>query len=226
MVLVMSEIKKPALVVDGSGNRFFAGVLNSEQGWSAQITANEPPLESLFQTVKKVLKDSGIGLEDIQSFIYCEGPGSVLGLRLCAMAVETWSRLTEEKPLFYSYNSMKLTASALQHKVGIQGEALLISDWKKGVWNSLLIRDGQILEQASIDTNELDSWQGELFHLPARKGWQSPPAKAQTVEYCMSQFPELSAHYPLLHETESVELSTAGANSFQKWTAERHRAAT
>ncbi|MEO0510522.1 MAG: hypothetical protein AAF065_11760 [Verrucomicrobiota bacterium] len=216
--------KQPSLLIDGSGNRLFAGVLNSDGKWSAKITSETAPLEGLFITVEKVLKESGLELGQIRSFLYCTGPGSVLGLRLCAMAMETWSRIDNVDRHFFAYNSLQLTAACILENSSSSDKILLISDWMKEAWNSLVIEDGKIGPVEPISTAALESWPGPLMHLPARKGWQQAPDAAKPLTYEPEKLPVLFERYGLLRRTEGVELYSSGVKHFQKWTPERHRA--
>lgn len=214
----------PALVIDGSSTCFFAGALGDDGSWLASRTANEPALESLFKTVDAVLAEACIGLEQIQAYIYCEGPGSVLGLRLCSMAIETWRQLEPNPPKVYAYKSLKLTAATLLNAQQTSETALLVSDWKKDSWNSIKIC-GQAIdaEVSPISSEELTDWQGPLYHLPARKGWQKPPEGAIKLSYEPEHLAKLLNTPGLIRETERVELYQSGINTFQKWAPERHR---
>ncbi len=214
----------PALLIDGSGTCFYAGVLGSDGRWLAFETADEPALESLFATVEHVLRQAAIELDAIRAFIYCEGPGSVLGLRLCAMAIETWRRLQPSPASTYAYNSLQLAAADLIHRAEITQDALLISDWKKNSWNGLRISAGALPPVAPIHADALADWTGPLYHLPARKGWQAPPQNAIEAGYHPAHLPELLNTPGLVRPTEGVVLYQSGLNTFQKWTPDRHRA--
>ncbi|MGZ0654533.1 hypothetical protein ACWPKS_02910 [Coraliomargarita sp. W4R72] len=213
-----------SLVIDGSGSAVFAGLLNSQNQWLAKIDRAGTPLEELFPAIEQALQESELSLADIGSYLYCEGPGSVLGLRLCAMAIETWTRLYPTSAQLYKYNSLQLIAHALLHATPELKEALIVADWKKGAWNALFIRDGKVGATEVIDDTGLAAWNGPLYHLPQRKGWQSPPANAQTLNYDPSQISAVRHTPTLLQATKSVELYSSGINTFQKWTPTRHRA--
>ncbi|MGB0409669.1 MAG: hypothetical protein ACPGIC_06690 [Opitutales bacterium] len=214
----------PALVVDGSSQHFFAGILNEKGEWLSRQTSPDPPLESLFTSVDEVLKSCGLELESIRSYIYCEGPGSVLGLRLCAMAIEVWRRLSPSKTRLFSYNSLQLTAAGISIEGLPTQSALLISDWKKAAWNGIKLDAGAAPEVSPIESAIAARWSGPLYHLPARKGWQEAPAHAHAIAYAPEQVQKHLQAKGLLRETKDIELYSAGANTFQKWTPERHRA--
>ncbi|MFU8847755.1 MAG: hypothetical protein ACNA77_03445 [Opitutales bacterium] len=226
MTCTQNSLACPALLVDGSGSSFFSGVLGGDGDWLAFEKAAEPALESLFKTVDRVLQSAAIELEAIRSFIYCEGPGSVLGLRLCAMAIETWRHIHAAPMELYAYNSLQLLAARLQKENKITAESLLISDWKKDYWNSLTIGPEGAGEVCPISADELAQWQGPLYHLPARKGWQTPPANAMQLGYDPECLNQLLPFPDLLQARDQVELYNSGINTFQKWRPERHRATT
>lgn len=213
-----------ALVIDSSGSSVFVGLLNDQDKWLAKVNSEGAPLEELFTTVDAALSEARIELRNVSQYIYCEGPGSVLGLRLCAMAMETWSRLYPNSAQFYKYNSLQLTALALQHSSSNLEEALIVADWKKGAWNALYIKDGAVGSTEVIDDTTLANWTGSLYHLPQRKGWQSPPANTQTIAYDPTKLSQVRNHPTLLKKTDGIELYNSGINTFQKWTPERHRA--
>jgi tRNA threonylcarbamoyladenosine biosynthesis protein TsaB len=218
-----ADSNTPALVIDGSGSSVFVGVLGQDQCWLAISQQDGAALESLFPAVEAALKTAQLSLTEICSFIYCEGPGSVLGLRLCAMAIETWSRLTPTSAHYFAYNSLQLSASLICLDAPSSTDALLVSDWKKGAWNAVKINGGAPGSTDVVDDEIIANWTGRLFHLPQRKGWQKPPPNASTLTYSPQRLPEV---LHLLALRDSVELYSSGINVFQKWTPERHRAVT
>lgn len=216
--------KHIALVIDGSGSSVFAGLLNEENQWLAQITRDGAPLEELFPAIEQTLTEAKLTLAEVDSYYYCEGPGSVLGLRLCAMAIETWTRLYPQSAQLYKYNSLRLSALSLLHTTPDLKDALIVADWKKGAWNAIYIRDGIAGATEVIDDAELAEWPGALYHLPQRKGWQRPPEGVQTLHYDPAQISLVREDTSLLQATKTVELYNSGINTFQKWTPIRHRA--
>ena len=191
----MLPSNKASLVIDGSGIAVFAGLLDAENRWLAKAERDGSPLEELFPLIEAVLTESGLSLDDIGSYIYCMGPGSVLGIRLCAMAIETWSRLYPKSVQYYKYNSLQLSAHALLYATPDLKDALI-------------------------------GWENLIYHLPQRKGWQSPPDKVQTLIYDPSILDAIHDAEGLLQITDRIELYSSGINTFQKWTPTRHRAQT
>ena len=222
----MLPTNKVSLVIDGSGSKVFAGILDAENRWLVKLERDGSPLEELFSVIEAVLTESGLSLTEIGSYIYCMGPGSVLGLRLCAMAIETWARLYPKSAQYYKYNSLQLSAHALLYATPDLKDALIVSDWKKGAWNALYIRGGHVGANEVIDDGALNDWENLIYHLPQRKGWQSPPDKVQTLRYDPSILDAIRDASGLLQITDRIELYSSGINTFQKWTQTRHRAQT
>lgn len=215
---------RPVLVVDGSGASIFVGLLGTSGKWLAQVYQKGAPLESLFPSVESALHSAQCQISDIHNFIYCEGPGSVLGLRLCAMAIQTWGHLRghDSTAGYLSYNSLQLTAALMALDTPGINNALLISDWKKNAWNSVLIKEDQPGAIVTLDNQAVSNWKkGPLFYLPQRKGWQIVPEHATTLEYSPHRLPEV---LHLLKKTKKFELYASNINVFRKWVPQRHRA--
>ena len=84
---------EPCLVLDGSARAGVrVGVLSGGR-WVGQGLSPDGALEGLFGCVEAALVDAKLSLGDIRSFALCVGPGSVLGIRIAALAVRAWSAL-------------------------------------------------------------------------------------------------------------------------------------
>ena len=214
--------QKIYLVIDCSTNNIFTGVLDHENQWLSQTKCEGTVLENLFTTLEATLQDAGIKLSDLSGFIYCEGPGSVLGLRLCAMAIKTWRRLYPDCNELFKYNSLLLNALLLLQDNKDVNDALIVSDWKKGAWNSIQITAALPQKIVVIDDDTLTSWSSKVYHLPNRKGWQRPPPKAQALLHSPERIAELRLNTDLLKPIDQVEIYNNAVNTFQKWTPMSH----
>ena len=104
----------PALLLDSCGQCIATGVLGTKNTWQSYNELNGTALETLFKCIEKTLKNANTELDQIHSFICCVGPGSVLGLRLAVMAVQTWARIHFRKAPVYTYNSLDFCVKELQ----------------------------------------------------------------------------------------------------------------
>lgn len=214
----------PALLIDGSGTEIFTGIIGEDGSWLSTSGRAGTPLEAMFPAVETCLKEAGLQLAEIKSYIYNKGPGSVLGLRLCAMAIETWTRLYSTDTGIFAYNTLEYCAHQIRLEHTIDKACLLVSDWKKGAWNALEFGPDQLAATTVINDATLADFDGPVYHLPQRKGWQSPPANAVSIAINLTRFPQLLKSSNFVQMTESVELYASAVNTFQKWTPERHRA--
>lgn len=80
----------PLLFVDASAPLVQVGVWQ-DGAWLAHLCVDAPALEAIFHTVRTVLAQAGVPLAGIGGFIHNEGPGSILGIRLGAMALRVWA---------------------------------------------------------------------------------------------------------------------------------------
>ena len=206
----------PCLVIDGSGPQFCGSIDSGASLARLQDSARAASRKLVFYG-RSMLTSANLELDSIRNYIYCEGPGSVLGLRLCAMALETWRRLNPNTTQLHGYNSLHLAAICSLDDWKTKGPSLLISDWKKGAWNSVEIRGGTIGDVRPITTEDVDRWDGPLYHLPARKGWQAPPEGADPVFYQPEKLPQLIKQAkPATANLRDRASYSAGANIFQK----------
>ena len=212
----------PALVIDGSGPGFFVGLLESPKAWAASVSVEEPVLESLFPSTRRVFDEAGVAVSDVRSFVYCEGPGSVLGLRLCAMAVEVWRRLADRSARCFAFNRLALVATLLRNRDPDSASGLLIADWKKNAWHGRALDASPGDPHRCLGDADVAAWEGPVFHLPQRKSWQPPPNHARTVDHPPTDAIMLFREPELLSPTNRVQLRDVGANAFRKWTPHRH----
>src|SRR5258708_30764565 len=91
------------LVLDASSTRVQVGLLRTGipalwRGFDAEAGTGN------FAGTEAVLQEAGSMLADIGAFVFCEGPGSMLGTRTVAMALPTWQVL-KPRPA-YAYQSL------------------------------------------------------------------------------------------------------------------------
>ncbi|MFP4203962.1 MAG: hypothetical protein ACLFS4_06475 [Opitutales bacterium] len=220
----IAEARWPALLIDGSAADVFAGVPDGSGSRLVGQPGGQPALEGLFPAVERALNAATVELGMIRGFIYCQGPGSVLGLRLCAMAVETWRRTVPGDVPCFGYDSLQLTAALLLNDQSAPSDALLVSDWKRGAWNAVRIEGGCRRPTETLEDPVLKQYKGPIFHLPQRKGWQPPPENAIPLSYEPERLPEVMRIPGILNRTQGVELHASAAPAFRKWQPERHRA--
>ena len=112
----------PLLVIDSASARIQVGVFGGPEGrWA---TSEEEAGNGLFRCVESL----GVDLSSVRGFAFAEGPGSVLGIRIAAMALRTWCAL-EPRPVF-AYHALALLAQALGRP-----DLGLIADARRDAWH-------------------------------------------------------------------------------------------
>jgi len=113
----------PLLVIDAASSRIQAGLLAADASGRWEASEEEAGIG-----VFRCLEVLGVDLDAVGAFAFCEGPGSILGIRTVAMALRTWG-VANPRPIF-AYGSLELVALAIaQPEVGI------ISDARRDLWH-------------------------------------------------------------------------------------------
>jgi len=210
---------EPCLVLDGSARAGVrVGVLAGGR-WVGQGISPDGALEGLFGCVEAALADAKLSLADIRSFALCVGPGSVLGIRIAALAVRSWSAL-EPRPIFVWESLSALARSALV--AGEKGPFLVAVESRLKRWHALEVAaDGSLGAPFEAEAAELNSAGRRLFacgevavtalpaHVPVPPPWSALPA--------------LLAQPGFLREEARPDALNV-AQDFATWSGERHRA--
>jgi tRNA A37 threonylcarbamoyladenosine modification protein TsaB len=209
---------EPCLVLDGSARAGVrVGVLSGGR-WAGQGISPDGALEGLFGCVETALAEAKISLGDIRSFALCVGPGSVLGIRIAALAVRSWSAL-EPRPIFVWESLAALARSALA--AGEQGPFLVAAESRLKRWHALEVAaDGTLGAPFEAEAAELDSAGRRVFasselaasllksHVAVPAPWTALPAFFTAAGF-------------LRAEARPDALNVA--NDFAIWSGERHR---
>src|ERR1044071_9337044 len=157
----------PILLLDASSSRVQVGWLSSPEvmHWSS---SDKEAGVGIFECI------DGLGLSPQQAsaFVFCDGPGSILGIRTVAMAVRAWTIL-KPTPIF-SYHGLELLAHALGRP-----ETTLIADARRDCWHAIKI--GSPL--ARVPTASLS---GALVTPDGFRNWTPLPPGTTPVPYVLS----------------------------------------
>lgn len=205
------------LLLDASHPRIQTGILHKGE-WSAWEEHTAEAEQSLFCSAENCLKESGLTLQGLAGFLFCEGPGSVLGTRIVAMAIRTWRILaTPSPPPVYAYQSLGLLA----HFLLAEGEIPpfgVISDARRNHWNLQEVdRSGQLLALRRISSEELENFPAALWKPEERHVSQPLPETVKRIDYSLRACAPLFFEDPLLQQTEEPTPLLLQAPSYTKW---------
>lgn len=216
----MSQLgQSPLLLIDGASPRCFVGLWRAGK-WLAHATPEAPALEGIFTGVEQILCDAKLTLQDVGGFIHNEGPGSILGIRLSAMAIRTWRALPAwaDAPV-WAFGSLHFVAAAYQQQHRC-GPVSVISEFRHKRWNLLEAGAEQVV---AVTGEALANAPTPLIYQRQRKSWE--PAPSHAIEWA----PDWTQHAAtlntpsLLRCVEEPDVFVTEEAEFQKWSADRHR---
>lgn len=197
----------PLLLIDGSSERVQAGILAADG--SARWAARR---EEAGVGVFGCLDELGVDIASVGALAFCEGPGSILGIRTTAMALRMWDVL-RHRPMF-AYIGLAVAA----HAVGRPGVAL-IADARRGHWHRFSL--GGRLERVPASALE-----GELMTPEGYRHWAPLPAGTATTCYDLDRLFALPAvaGADLFLEAPEPDAFLHEEPSYAKWVPQIHRA--
>ena len=209
---------EPCLVLDGSARAGVrVGVLSGGR-WVGQGLSTDGALEGLFGCVEVALAEAKLKLGDIRSFALCVGPGSVLGIRIAALAVRSWSAL-EPRPIFIWESLAGIARSALT--VGEQGPFLVAVESRLKRWHALEVSaDGSLGAPFEAEAAQLNSSGHRV--LASSEAAAGVLISHVAVPHPWSALPTFFAQSGFLR-AESRPDALNVANDFATWSGERHR---
>ena len=197
----------PLLLLDAASARvqvgWFEGADPARAIWAA---VDEEAGTGVFRG----LENLGVDVGRARAFAFCEGPGSVLGIRTTAMALRTWGVL-EARPVF-AYGSLALVAEALG-----PGDVTVIADARRDLWHALTRGSGLRRVPASALT-------GELVMPENFRAWSTVPADVRRVPYSLAELWPRVADADLLRATDAPDAFLHEEPNYATWTPQIHRA--
>jgi tRNA threonylcarbamoyladenosine biosynthesis protein TsaB len=197
----------PLLLIDAASERIQAGLFGAKTGtrWSSRT-------EEAGVGVFECLDELDVDISSVAAFAFCEGPGSILGIRTTAMALRMWNAL-KERPL-YAYVSLAVVARAVgRPDVGI------VADARRGLWHCLHM-GGPLLRVPAAELS------GELMTPEGFRHWDPLPAGTVTTSYDLGTlFADPSVEKAeLFRETLDPDAFLHQEPSYAKWVPRIHRA--
>ena len=206
------------LVLDAASTRTQTGLLRSSAPalWQARV---EEAGTGIFAGTEALLKKAGLKLDEIGAFVFCEGPGSMLGTRTIAMALRTWQVL-HPRPA-YAYQSLAVAGRYAWTQR--PRNLAIIADARRDTWHVQTIgADGSLAPLRRMAAGELPA--GELITPEFFRTWAQPPRPAAACCYNLAViFPALAAG-DYFRPIESPDAFQHEAPEYKKWSAQVHRA--
>lgn len=207
------------LVLDAASTRVQVGLLQPSGGcWHA---ADTEAGQALFAGTAAVLREAGVSLDDAGAFVFCEGPGSMLGTRTVAMALRSWLVL-RDRPVF-AYQSLALAAAGEYERA--RRAFSVIADARRDAWHCQRIAaDGTRAVLQRLPVAELPS--GELLTPAHFRAWSPAPAGTGACGYAVERLWAAAATRELLRAVPAPDALHHEAPDYKRWSARVHSAET
>lgn len=177
-----------------------------------------PVLENFDLLLDRLLDSQKLKIKEIANYSFCEGPGSILGIRTINVFLQALQSTIDHPINITAYNSLVLTAENLRSKGHHKG--YLFTEYKRKSYQGIDLSDDKN-QMVSLALDQLNASTDEHYHLTHRSGWPMPNAY-QEVDYHIKNF-----DLPLLHKVSSPvrlpSVFTLAPSSFQKWTPAIHQ---
>lgn len=215
------------LLIDSASSRVQVGLLRASASalWENSL---EETGTALFACTEKLLARSSpesasapLPLSAIDAFVFCDGPGSVLGIRTAAAALRTWNVL-HPRPT-YAYCSLALVAHTLIAAENLRAFSV-IADARREAWHRVTIdASGNTSPLQRVPTAELS---GPLVLPEHFRHWSALPAAVRSVPYDLASALPRVADIPLFTEAPDPDAFLHEAPAYVTWTPKIHRPPT
>lgn len=196
----------PVVVLDAASALVQVGVLCGE-GPGRWASSPDESGVAVFTCLEQLAVDP----RQVPVWIFCDGPGSLLGIRTVAMALRTWSVL-QPRPVF-AYCSLALVAHAAD-----RDDLGVIADARRDTWHLFDRRAGL----RRVATSELA---GPLVMPENFRHWSVPPPGASPAPYLLADLiPKVWSTPDLLQPAASPDAFLHEEPSYVTWTPQIHRA--
>lgn len=209
------------LILDSSSARIYAGLLRA--GHSPLWVAHEGEAGTgLFVATETVLSRAALRLSAVTAFAFCDGPGSVLGIRTAAVALRTWNVL-DARPA-YAFSSLALVALSLARSATRQAPFSVIADARRDTWHRVAVAaDGTVSALQRVSPKELS---GPLIMPASFRHWSALPGGVTTVPYDPPAMFAQLADVALFRPAPQPDAFLHEEPTYQTWTPQVHRPPT
>ncbi len=213
------------LLVDAASSRVQVGLL---RGDTAPVWRQSPREagRAIFEGVEAVTATARTALSEVEALVYCEGPGSILGIRTAAMALRTWQSLHASNLPAFAYRSLELVA----HNLAVAGTPppfAVVADARRDSWYLAEAADkGGVQSLRRISAAALAGYAGRLYTPAGFRAWVQPQPTTVEVPYLVPELWARQAGADLLRPVAQPDALQFEEPAYARWTPQIHRAPT
>lgn len=212
------------LLIDSASACVQVGLLRRGAGPVWRRSEQEAGI-AIFECADAVMREAGLRVRDIGAFVFCEGPGSILGVRQAAMALRTWQAAAPDRPpTACAYRSLELVAHELL-RTGAELPFAVITDARRDHWHCVTVSgpaDAPAVRRVAALT--LAQMAGVFFMPNGFRTWAPPPRSARTVSYSIAELWQRHGGTELLHAAAEPDALLHENPAYAAWSPQIHRA--
>jgi tRNA threonylcarbamoyladenosine biosynthesis protein TsaB len=202
----LAGTQAPLLLIDAASSLVQVGWLETDPAAARWATSESESGVGVFACLAQL----GRSPDEAAAFVFCEGPGSILGVRTAAMALRTW-RVLRPRPC-YAYSSLAVVAHALD-----QEDVPVIADARRDSWHVYQRAHG-LRRRPSAELT------GDLVTPEGFRNWTPLPAGTRRVPYTLATLLPQVADHDLFRVIDSPDAFLHEEPSYVTWTPAIHRA--
>lgn len=209
------------LVFDAASTRVQVGLFESNAPAKWRDSTEEAG-RSIFICAELVLKESQRSIDGIGALVFCEGPGSMLGVRTVAMALRTW-RVLKSRPVF-AYQSLAVAGRAEWTLHGARNFSI-VADARRDSWHCQAVAtDGAMAPLHRVAAVDLPD--GEITTPENFRTWSVPPRPFGSCSYDLEKIFAALGEGDFFREVEDPEAFQHEAPEYKKSPARIHSIAS
>lgn len=206
------------LLIDSASSQVQVGLFRRDAApvWAAAV---DEAGTAVFAGAERVTAEAGVKLAEIEALAFCDGPGSVLGIRTAAVALRTW-RVVRARPV-YAFCSLRLVAE-FQLQGGLPPPFAVIADARRDTWHRVAVAaPGEI---SPLHRTPAASLEGALVQPEHFRHWAPLPAGTRAVPYSLATMFAAVDGAPVFRECAEPDAFLHEEPTYQTWTPQVHRA--
>ena len=213
----------PLLAIDTASDRKWVAVKRSADHLESG-QCNDDASAALFRLVETALERSNTALAAIRSIVYCEGPGSMLGIRAAVMAIRAWEGIgLPGAANLFAFDALTMSRAILNTQGAIEAETLIVTDARRGAWN--VLRGGDPANAIRIVEND------DMERSPHRKlspdsfpSWTATSAAMESFPYDLDAVFRDERFRAAIRPTPCAVPLALRDSAYRKWTPRIHAA--
>ncbi len=210
------------LIIDAALAPLQAGLL-----LDGRLTATEcaevDALDGIFEVSAELLRAADLRHGDLAGYVYGAGPGTLLGLRLAAMAIEGWRSMRPEPVPVRQYITLTAAAAAHAHAGGPPAFDMLVPV-RRGLFARVSVRDGRA-GPPELETADEAGMPSAVprYHLPVPNRRLPPPPRAELFRFNLRDLPPGWFGGPQVKAVDHPAPFNPSPAEYAEWAGGRHR---